>query len=189
MTAPVTLPLDLIRIGERHRRDMGDVAGLAASMAELGLLQPVVVRPDGTLIAGERRLRAAQLLGWTEIPVTVVDLDDDRARRVRRERRPQGLHALRSRRHQAGAGTDRAGGGEGAAAQGGRSGGKASGKLPEASKGNAADKAAKATGMARTHAGEGRGHRRRRRGRAGEVRQAARRHGPHRPRQRRLSSG
>ena len=57
-----------IKVGERHRREMGDVAGLAASMAELGLLHPIVIRPDGTLIAGERRLRAAQALGWRRFP-------------------------------------------------------------------------------------------------------------------------
>jgi protein gp37 len=69
------IPLDSIRIGERHRRDMGDIDALAANMAEVGLLHPIVVRPDGTLIAGERRLRAAQQLGWTEIHATVIDLD------------------------------------------------------------------------------------------------------------------
>jgi N6-adenosine-specific RNA methylase IME4 len=73
--APPSLPISEIVVGERHRRDLGDIDGLAASIAELGLLQPVVVRPDGMLIAGERRLRAAKLLGWTEIPVNVVDLD------------------------------------------------------------------------------------------------------------------
>ena len=41
-------------------------------MAELGLLQAIGVRPDGMLIWGERRLRAAKLLGWNEIPVTVM---------------------------------------------------------------------------------------------------------------------
>src|SRR6516162_8097907 len=60
------IPIDSIRVGPRHRRDMGDIAGLAASIAELGLLHPVVIRPDGFLIAGERRLRAARKLGWTE---------------------------------------------------------------------------------------------------------------------------
>ena len=69
------LSLDSIVIGERHRKDMGDIAGLAANIAELGLLHPIVVRPDGRLIAGERKLRAAKLLGWTEIAGRVVDLD------------------------------------------------------------------------------------------------------------------
>jgi hypothetical protein len=63
-----------IVVGTRHRRDMGAIAGLAASMAEFGLLHPIVIRPDGVLIAGERRLKAAKQLGWTDIPVTVVDL-------------------------------------------------------------------------------------------------------------------
>src|SRR5262245_1711653 len=64
-----------ITVGERFRRDLGDIAGLAASMAEPGLLHPIVITPDGRLIAGERRLRAAELLGWNEIPVRVVDLE------------------------------------------------------------------------------------------------------------------
>src|SRR5262249_40552645 len=64
-----------IVVGTRHRKDMGDVDGLAASMKELGLLHPIVVRPDGVLVAGERRLRAAKLLGWTEIPVNIIDLE------------------------------------------------------------------------------------------------------------------
>src|SRR5215472_17749254 len=64
-----------IKVGTRHRKDMGDIESLAASMADVGLLHSVVICPDGRLIAGERRLRAAKLLGWTEIPVTIVDLD------------------------------------------------------------------------------------------------------------------
>ena len=70
------LPVNEIRVGERNRKDMGDLAALAASTAsELGLMHPIVVRPNGTLIAGERRLRAAELLGWSDIPVNIVDLD------------------------------------------------------------------------------------------------------------------
>ena len=44
-----------------------------------GLLQPITVRPAGNhfeLIAGERRLRAATRLGWSEIPAIVKDYDD-----------------------------------------------------------------------------------------------------------------
>jgi len=33
------------------------------------------VRPDGVLIAGQRRLAACKMLGWEEIPMTVIDLD------------------------------------------------------------------------------------------------------------------
>ena len=54
---------------------------LAASIAENGLLQPVVVRTAAgadsyELIAGERRLRAVGILGWDEVPVIVRDASD-----------------------------------------------------------------------------------------------------------------
>jgi len=65
-----------IKIGDRHRKDMGDIKGLANSIGVVGLLHPVVVDNDGTLIAGLRRLRAFELLGRTEIPATVVDLEE-----------------------------------------------------------------------------------------------------------------
>ncbi|MBN1910481.1 MAG: ParB/RepB/Spo0J family partition protein [Pirellulales bacterium] len=55
---------------------------LAESIGDHGLLQPLVVRrKDGAyqLIAGERRLRAAQQAGWNEVPVKVVDADDRKA--------------------------------------------------------------------------------------------------------------
>jgi ParB-like chromosome segregation protein Spo0J len=70
-----TRAIDSIKIGERHRKDLGDIAGLAAIIADVGLLQPVVITPDKKLIAGERRIEAAKLLGWTQIPVRVIDLD------------------------------------------------------------------------------------------------------------------
>jgi ParB-like chromosome segregation protein Spo0J len=63
-----------IQVGQRHRRDMGDVPGLAKNIVEIGLLHPLAVTPDMRLIAGERRLRACQLLGWAKVPVHVVDL-------------------------------------------------------------------------------------------------------------------
>jgi ParB-like chromosome segregation protein Spo0J len=69
-----TRRIEDIRIEGRHRRDMGDIEGLARSMNELGLLHPVAVTPDNLLIAGERRILAARMLGWDVIPVHVVDL-------------------------------------------------------------------------------------------------------------------
>ena len=70
------IQLDKIKIGKRHRKDMGDIAGLAASIEEVGLLHPVVVTPGSTLIAGERRIAAFKHLGRNDIPATVVDLQE-----------------------------------------------------------------------------------------------------------------
>jgi hypothetical protein len=67
--------IDSISIGQRHRKDLGDINGFAASIASIGLLQPVVITPEGILIAGERRLAACRLLGWPDVPVHVVDID------------------------------------------------------------------------------------------------------------------
>jgi N6-adenosine-specific RNA methylase IME4 len=67
--------VDEIRVGHRHRRDLGDIDGLAHSIDEIGLLHPIVVKPDGELIAGGRRFQAVQLLGWKHVPVNVVDID------------------------------------------------------------------------------------------------------------------
>jgi len=69
------IPISAIRVGKRHRKDLGNVRSLARSIAEIGLLHPVVIRPDGVLIAGERRLQALKLLGWEKVPVNVLDLD------------------------------------------------------------------------------------------------------------------
>ena len=59
----------------RHRAALSrDLCSLADSIGEVGLLRPVVVTPEGRLIAGQRRVEACRLLGWAEVPVTVVDL-------------------------------------------------------------------------------------------------------------------
>lgn len=63
----------------RTQFDPAALAELAASIEASGLLQPVVVRPkDGAfeLIAGERRWRAVQQLGWAKIPAVVKEADD-----------------------------------------------------------------------------------------------------------------
>ena len=70
----LTVEIGDIIIGIRHRRDLGDIEGLAASIADVGLLHPVVITPQRVLIAGERRLRAFEHLGRETIPVTIIDL-------------------------------------------------------------------------------------------------------------------
>ena len=50
-----------------------DLRSLGASLKSLGQLQPVGTRPDGTLLWGERRYRAAQLVGLAELSVIITD--------------------------------------------------------------------------------------------------------------------
>ena len=70
------LPISKIKVRNRYRKSLGDIAPLAASIKDVGLLHPIVVRPDCRLIAGERRLAACKRLGWTSVPVTCVDLKE-----------------------------------------------------------------------------------------------------------------
>lgn len=75
-----------IRIETRYRYDLGDIAGLAASMADVGQLQPVVITEDGLLVAGERRLAAARSLGWETVKVHIITNFTDAAELLRAER-------------------------------------------------------------------------------------------------------
>lgn len=67
----------------RKRFDDASLAELAASIKAQGIMQPIVVRKTATgkseIIAGERRYRAAQLAGLTEVPVIVKEVDDKTA--------------------------------------------------------------------------------------------------------------
>ncbi len=82
----VTLPLEEIipnREQPRKRFDDEALADLAASIAQHGVLQPLLVRPmpDGSylLVAGERRWRASRMAGLTEVPVVVRDMTEQEA--------------------------------------------------------------------------------------------------------------
>jgi ParB family chromosome partitioning protein len=77
------LPIGRLHPNRRQPRDHFDeeaLASLTASVKELGVLQPVLVRPVGDefeLIAGERRWRAAKRAGLQTIPALVRDTTDD----------------------------------------------------------------------------------------------------------------
>ena len=63
----------------RSQLGEADLAELAESLREHGLVQPIVVRARGDryqLIAGQRRLAAARKLGWERVPARVLDVDD-----------------------------------------------------------------------------------------------------------------
>src|SRR6266404_4356626 len=71
-----TRALAEIHVGSRHRKDLGLLDTLSESLKTIGLLHPIVISPEGNLIAGIRRLEAARLLGWKTIPVHVIDVGD-----------------------------------------------------------------------------------------------------------------
>lgn len=82
MSRIVKLPIANVIVGERHRKDLGDLDGLAKSILAVGLLHPIVVDERHRLIAGERRLAAwRQLHGDTEpIPAHVAGTFSDALR-------------------------------------------------------------------------------------------------------------
>lgn len=68
----IELDIDRIVVERRFRRDVGNVEALAASIAQLGLLQPIVVTADHSLVAGARRLHACRLLGMSKVVCCVA---------------------------------------------------------------------------------------------------------------------
>lgn len=81
-----SMRIDAIKIEGRHRKDFRDLDSLAASIEELGVLQPVLVTADFRLIAGERRIRAANSLGMETIPARVVSHLSEAADLLKAER-------------------------------------------------------------------------------------------------------
>lgn len=68
--------IDKIVVGDRIRKDFGDIEELAEDIRENGLINPPVVNKEYQLLAGERRLRACRLLGWQQIEVRMMDTRD-----------------------------------------------------------------------------------------------------------------
>ena len=84
------LPVDRLKPGKyqpRTQMDEVSLAELAASIKAQGIMQPILVRPiDRTpgaeryeIVAGERRWRASQQAGLSEVPVLVRDIPDEQA--------------------------------------------------------------------------------------------------------------
>ena len=64
-----------INLGRREAA-LEDVQRLSESVAEVGMMNPITVTADYTLIAGLHRLMAAKRLGWTEIECTISNMDE-----------------------------------------------------------------------------------------------------------------
>lgn len=82
-----TLPVGSLQPGKyqpRTRMDGASLEELAASIRAQGLMQPILVRPVGgvdryEIVAGERRWRAAQMAGMTEVPTLIREIPDESA--------------------------------------------------------------------------------------------------------------
>jgi len=84
--APLSLSIAQLRTGKyqpRTRMQPEALAELAESIRQQGVIQPILVRPLGSnqyeIIAGERRFRASQMAGLSEVPVVVKDVPDEAA--------------------------------------------------------------------------------------------------------------
>jgi N6-adenosine-specific RNA methylase IME4 len=156
MAAGGNIPIDSIDVRGRSRKQLGNIAELAASIERIGLLHPVVVTTDNKLVVGRRRIEAFKKLGRKEIPANVAKnidelnllLDSERDENTCREaytpeeavhlgERFEDLERKAAKERQAHAGPSS---GKGAKTSG-------SGKLPEAVKKDTRDAVGKAAGV------------------------------------------
>lgn len=79
----IKVKLSQIKVGERLRKDLGDIDALAESIKEEGLIHPPTIDHNYRLVAGGRRMAAIQKLGWESVPVYFLEvLDDSHLRRL-----------------------------------------------------------------------------------------------------------
>lgn len=85
--ASISIDQIIVNRQERQRRELTNIPELAASIAQVGLINPPVVsRITWELIAGERRLEACRSLGWTDIPIQwAEDLPDHELKAIELE--------------------------------------------------------------------------------------------------------
>lgn len=81
-----TMDIEPNRFQPRKNFDDDSLAELAASIQKFGIIQPVVVKPTGNgsyrIIAGERRWRAARLIGLEEVPVIIRELSENESMQI-----------------------------------------------------------------------------------------------------------
>ncbi|WP_341531347.1 ParB/RepB/Spo0J family partition protein (plasmid) [Nostoc sp. UHCC 0302] len=87
-SSPYNIAINLIKLPSSQPRryfDSEKLRQLALSIQEHGILEPLLVRPQGQeyeLVAGERRLRAAKMGGLEKVPVIVKELNDQEALQI-----------------------------------------------------------------------------------------------------------
>ncbi len=71
------IKIEEIKLKNRIREELGDLADLEHSIKTYGLFNPILVNQDYELLAGARRLFACKNLGWTEIEVKFIETSDE----------------------------------------------------------------------------------------------------------------
>jgi len=69
----MNVAIEEIKIPQRLRKQLGDLSELKLSMNILGQLQPIGITQQYDLVFGERRLRAAQALGWEMVDAIFIE--------------------------------------------------------------------------------------------------------------------
>lgn len=73
------MPIGSILVSPNGDAQATDLDGLVASIRTKGVLQPIIVAPDGRLLAGRRRLEAARRAGLEHVPVRVCEVTSERS--------------------------------------------------------------------------------------------------------------
>ena len=68
-----------VKVGQRFRKQWGDLRSLRASIRRLGVLKPIIIDATGKLVCGMRRLEACRAEGIETIPARIMDLDETTA--------------------------------------------------------------------------------------------------------------
>ena len=71
------IQIDQIKVGTRFREELGDIESLAQSLESEGLINPITLDQEHNLLAGGRRLAAAQLLKWETISANIMQIDSE----------------------------------------------------------------------------------------------------------------
>jgi ParB-like chromosome segregation protein Spo0J len=76
------IQISKVIVGNRRRKDYGDISELAESIKKYGLIHPIVIDGRNNLVAGGRRLAACKSLGMAMIPFTYVMSEDDNEKKI-----------------------------------------------------------------------------------------------------------
>lgn len=105
------IEIDQIAVDEelRIRKDSGNLESLQNSIAEVGLINPIVIDEKNNLVAGHRRLSACKNLGWKEVEVRVIEIKGDELKMLdvevaenffRKDFTPEEIFAIDKRRQE-----------------------------------------------------------------------------------------